>query len=129
MIMRGPVTLWEFGAERGHPVSTPYEYLIGCDNELAQIHARYPEACDKVGGVIFMHINDLRTLAPVWLHKLKNHRVNYQYPSLINSTRSRQKCIQGSRGVVYTLTNAIDRLIYSDWFAISTTMDRFVGSV
>lgn len=25
MIMRGPITPWEYGAERGHPVSTPYE--------------------------------------------------------------------------------------------------------
>lgn len=26
MIMRGPITPWEYGAARGHPVSTPYEY-------------------------------------------------------------------------------------------------------
>lgn len=25
MIMRGPITPWEFKAARGHPVSTPYE--------------------------------------------------------------------------------------------------------
>jgi hypothetical protein len=25
MIMRGPITPWEYGAKRGHPVSTPYE--------------------------------------------------------------------------------------------------------
>lgn len=76
MIMRGPITPWEFGAERGHPVSTPYGYLIGCDNELAQIHTRHPEACDKVGGVIIMHIDDLRTLAPFWLHKTEEVRAD-----------------------------------------------------
>lgn len=76
MIMGGPITPWEFGAERGHPVSTPYGYLIGCDNELAQIHTRHPEACDKVGGVIIMHIDDLRTLAPFWLHKTEEVRAD-----------------------------------------------------
>uniref|UniRef100_A0A453G3E4 Uncharacterized protein n=1 Tax=Aegilops tauschii subsp. strangulata TaxID=200361 RepID=A0A453G3E4_AEGTS len=25
MIMRGPITPWEYGAKLGHPVSTPYE--------------------------------------------------------------------------------------------------------
>lgn len=25
MILRGPITPWEFKASRGHPVSTPYE--------------------------------------------------------------------------------------------------------
>lgn len=25
MILRGPITPWEFKAARGHPVSTPYE--------------------------------------------------------------------------------------------------------
>ncbi|KAK1270019.1 hypothetical protein QJS04_geneDACA014047 [Acorus gramineus] len=69
MILRGPITPWEYGAERGRPVSTPYDYLIGCDNELAKIHTRHPEACDKVGGVIIMHIDDLRKFALLWLHK------------------------------------------------------------
>lgn len=33
-------------------------YLIGCNNELAKLHTRHPDACDKVGGVIIMHIDD-----------------------------------------------------------------------
>ncbi|XP_072970776.1 peptidyl serine alpha-galactosyltransferase [Typha angustifolia] len=76
MIMRGPITPWDYGAKRGHPVSTPYEYLIGCDNVLAKIHTRNPAACDKVGGVIIMHIDDLRKFALLWLHKTEEVRAD-----------------------------------------------------
>ncbi|CAI9111518.1 OLC1v1011761C1 [Oldenlandia corymbosa var. corymbosa] len=76
MIMRGPITPWEFKAAKGRPVSTPYGYLIGCDNELAKLHTRHPEACDKVGGVIIMHINDLRKFALLWLHKTEEVRAD-----------------------------------------------------
>ncbi|XP_073119444.1 peptidyl serine alpha-galactosyltransferase [Henckelia pumila] len=76
MIMRGPITPWEFNAARGHPVSTPYDYLIGCDNELAKIHTSHPNSCDKVGGVIIMHINDLRRFAMLWLHKTEEVRAD-----------------------------------------------------
>eukprot|EP00250_Pteridium_aquilinum_P014285 c21892_g1_i2 orf=709-2682(-) len=76
MILRRPITPWDFGAEREHPVSAPYDYLIGCDNELAKLHTRYPEACDKVGGVIIMHIDDLRKFAPLWLHKTEEVRAD-----------------------------------------------------
>ncbi|KAK7266869.1 hypothetical protein RIF29_19527 [Crotalaria pallida] len=76
MILRGPITPWEFKAARGHPVSTPYDYLIGCDNELAKLHTSHPEACDKVGGVIIMHIDDLRKFALLWLHKTEEVRAD-----------------------------------------------------
>ncbi|KAJ0972390.1 hypothetical protein J5N97_020349 [Dioscorea zingiberensis] len=76
MILRGPITPWEYGAKIGVPVSTPYEYLIGCDNELAKIHTRNPTACDKVGGVIIMHIEDLRKFAILWLHKTEEVRAD-----------------------------------------------------
>ncbi|GAV88265.1 hypothetical protein CFOL_v3_31688 [Cephalotus follicularis] len=76
MILRGPITPWEFRAARGRPVSTPYDYLIGCDNELAKLHTRHPEACDKVGGVIVMHIDDLRKFAMLWLHKTEEVRAD-----------------------------------------------------
>ncbi|KAJ8768296.1 hypothetical protein K2173_021236 [Erythroxylum novogranatense] len=65
MIMRAPITPWEFDAARGCPVSTPYDYLIGCDNELAKIHTRNPDACDKVGG-----------FALLWLHKTEEVRAD-----------------------------------------------------
>ncbi|KAL7613352.1 hypothetical protein Lser_V15G07810 [Lactuca serriola] len=76
MIMRGPITPWEFKAAKGKPVSTPYDYLIGCDNELAKLHTSHPEACDKVGGVIIMHIDDLRKFALLWLHKTEEVRAD-----------------------------------------------------
>ncbi|KAM5581849.1 peptidyl serine alpha-galactosyltransferase [Rosa sericea] len=76
MIMRGPITPWEFKAARGQPVSTPYDYLIGCDNVLAKLHTSHPEACDKVGGVIIMHIDDLRQFALLWLHKTEEVRAD-----------------------------------------------------
>ncbi|XP_027358629.1 peptidyl serine alpha-galactosyltransferase-like [Abrus precatorius] len=76
MILRGPITPWEFKAARGHPISTPYDYLIGCDNELAKLHTSHPEACDKVGGVIIMHIDDLRKFALLWLHKTEEVRAD-----------------------------------------------------
>ncbi|XP_051227322.1 peptidyl serine alpha-galactosyltransferase [Lolium perenne] len=79
MIMRGPITPWEYGAKRGHPVSTPYDYLIGCDNILAKIHTRNPSACDKVGGVIIMHIDDLRRFAMLWLHKSEEVRADKEH--------------------------------------------------
>ncbi|KAL2523256.1 hypothetical protein Fot_27179 [Forsythia ovata] len=76
MIMRGPITPWEFNAAPSRPVSTPYEYLIGCDNELAKIHTHNPDSCNKVGGVIIMHISDLRRLALLWLHKTEELRAD-----------------------------------------------------
>lgn len=51
-------------------------YLIGCDNELARLHTRNPDACDKVGGVIIMHIDDLRQFAIMWLHKTEEVRAD-----------------------------------------------------
>lgn len=79
MILRGPITPWEFNAERGRPVSTPYDYLIGCDNVLAEIHTRHPKYCDKVGGVIIMHIEDLRKFALLWLHKTEEVRADKEH--------------------------------------------------
>ena len=51
-------------------------YLIGCDNILAKIHTRNPSACDKVDGVIIMHIDDLRRFALLWLHKSEEVRAD-----------------------------------------------------
>ncbi|XP_051117917.1 peptidyl serine alpha-galactosyltransferase-like isoform X2 [Andrographis paniculata] len=76
MIMKGPITPWEFNADKGRPVSAPNEYLIGCDNELARAHTHNPGACDKVGGVIIMHIRDLRRFSSLWLHKTKQLRAD-----------------------------------------------------
>ncbi|KAL8136573.1 hypothetical protein V2J09_002574 [Rumex salicifolius] len=79
MILLGPITPWEFNASRGHPVSAPYNYLIGCDTELAKLHTSNPKACDKVGGVIIMHIDDLRKFAMLWLHKTEEVRADKEH--------------------------------------------------
>ena len=54
-------------------------YLIGCDNDLAKLHTRNPEACDKVGGVIIMHIDDLRKFAMYWLLKTQEVRADKEH--------------------------------------------------
>ena len=51
-------------------------YLIGCDNELGRLHMRDPSVCDKVGGFIVMHIDDLRKFAPLWLLKTEEVRAD-----------------------------------------------------
>eukprot|EP00271_Cylindrocystis_brebissonii_P016813 TRINITY_DN4139_c0_g1_i1.p1 TRINITY_DN4139_c0_g1~~TRINITY_DN4139_c0_g1_i1.p1 ORF type:complete len:399 (+),score=34.71 TRINITY_DN4139_c0_g1_i1:281-1477(+) len=76
MILRAPVTPWDLGAQKGGPVAAYYGYLIGCDNILAQLHTKNPHLCDKVGGFIVMHIEDLRRFAPVWLSKTEEVRAD-----------------------------------------------------
>ena len=56
-----------------------FSYLIGCDNILAKLHTRNPEACDKVGGVIIMHIDDLRRFALYWLLKTQEVRADTEH--------------------------------------------------
>ncbi|RYQ86369.1 hypothetical protein Ahy_B10g106038 isoform A [Arachis hypogaea] len=74
MIIRGPILPWELGAEKGRPVAAYYGYLRGCDNILAQLHTKHPELCDKVGGLLAFHIDDLRAFAPLWLSKTEEVR-------------------------------------------------------
>nr|KJB11594.1 hypothetical protein B456_001G267700 [Gossypium raimondii] len=77
MILRGPITPWEFKAARDR------RYLIGCDNELAKIHTRHPDACDKVGGVIVMHIDDLWAFVLLWLLKTEGLKLRRRISSEI----------------------------------------------
>lgn len=49
-------------------------YLVGCDNMLVRLHTKHPELCDKVGGLLAMHMDDLRVLAPLWLSKTEDVR-------------------------------------------------------
>lgn len=51
-------------------------YLIGCDNILAKLHTKHPELCDKVGGLLAFHIDDLRVFAPMWLSKTEEVRAD-----------------------------------------------------
>lgn len=51
-----------------------FRYLVGCDNILSQLHTKHPDLCDKVGGLLAMHMDDLRALAPMWLSKTEEVR-------------------------------------------------------
>ncbi|PPS20078.1 hypothetical protein GOBAR_AA00458 [Gossypium barbadense] len=59
----------KLGAERGRPVAAYYGYSVRCDNILAKLHTEHPEVCNKVGGLLAMHIDGLRVLAHLWLSK------------------------------------------------------------
>lgn len=48
--------------------------MVGCDNVLAKLHTKRPGLCDKVNGLLAMHIDDLRALAPSWLSKIEEVR-------------------------------------------------------
>ena len=59
------------GVRRGAPVSALYTYLIGTlpENHMG-VKARVPnvEKTQQVGGFTVMHREDMRALAPRWLH-------------------------------------------------------------
>ncbi|CAI5536557.1 unnamed protein product [Closterium sp. Naga37s-1] len=78
-ILRRPILPWELGAERGRPVSADYGYLIGCDNILGSLHMKHPKHCDKVGGYIAIHVEDLRLLAPRWIAKTEEVRADKEH--------------------------------------------------
>ncbi|GJP75529.1 hypothetical protein CLOP_g5963 [Closterium sp. NIES-67] len=84
-LIRRPVLPWELGAERGHPVSANYGYLKGCDNSFGELHMKNATYCDKVGGYIVMHIEDLRRLAPIWSSKSEEVRADVEHYT-INAT-------------------------------------------
>jgi len=71
MIFRAPMTVDLLGVRRGAPVSALYTYLIGTlpENHMG-VKARVPnvERTQQVGGFTVMHREDMRTLAPRWLH-------------------------------------------------------------
>ncbi|EPS72306.1 hypothetical protein M569_02455, partial [Genlisea aurea] len=73
-IVRGPILPWEMGAARGVPTSAHYPPMIGCDNIVAKLHSKRLDICDKVGGFMIMHIDDLRAMAPLWLSKTEEMR-------------------------------------------------------
>ncbi|GFP84967.1 hypothetical protein PHJA_000640500 [Phtheirospermum japonicum] len=74
MIIRGPIIPWELGAEKGKPVAAYYGYLVGCDNVLAKCTRSTLNCVTRWGGLLAMHIDDLRALAPKWLSKTEEVR-------------------------------------------------------
>ncbi|CAI5521646.1 unnamed protein product [Closterium sp. Naga37s-1] len=84
-LIRRPVLPWELGAERGHPVSANYGYLKGCDNSFGELHMKNATHCDKVGGYIVIHVEDLWRLAPIWSFKSEEVRADVEHYT-INAT-------------------------------------------
>ncbi len=79
MVIRSPLSVEAVGAELGRPVSALYGYLKGLDPEsYMEVKASVPnvDKADKVGGFMVMHRDDMRRLAPWWLHYTEEVRSN-----------------------------------------------------
>lgn len=46
---------------------------------MAALHTKHPKYCDKVGGLLVMHIDDLQALAPLWLSKTEEVRADREH--------------------------------------------------
>ncbi|CAI5521642.1 unnamed protein product [Closterium sp. Naga37s-1] len=60
-------------------------YLKGCDNSFGELHMKNATYCDKVGGYIVIHVEDLRRLAPLWSAKSEEVRADVEHYT-INAT-------------------------------------------
>jgi peptidyl serine alpha-galactosyltransferase len=97
-------------------------YLIGCDNLLAKIHTRNPSACDKVGGVIIMHIDDLRRFALLWLHKsVEVHADKAHYATNITGDIYGSGWISEMYGYSFAAAEVCVIVIFSSFFARTTS--------
>ncbi|KAG2439207.1 hypothetical protein HXX76_004570 [Chlamydomonas incerta] len=79
MYLRRPFYPQFFNATRGWCVSADYTYMVGVNNELATRHipeveprhdtlaGPYGRRGDQVGGFFFMHRDDMKRVAPMWL--------------------------------------------------------------
>lgn len=124
--------------------SNNLSYLIGCNNELAKLHTSHPEACDKVGGVIVMHIDDLRKFALLWLHKTEEVRADTaHYGKNITGDIYESGWISemygysfGAAEVIYLIVNSNMQIISSFllvvnflWRLLHKTVTKFLISV
>jgi len=78
MILRRPITVEMMGASKGNAVGGLYGYLKGVDNGMSQMFLpeHQQKICSKVGGWVLMHMDDMRRVAPQWLHfteKVREH--------------------------------------------------------
>ena len=79
MVIVSEITVDAVGAKLGKPVSALYGYLKGVDPEsYMEIKESVPnvERADKVGGFMVMHKEDMKKLAPWWLHYTEEVRTN-----------------------------------------------------
>ena len=83
MLLRRHFKPEEFKLDRGWALAAHYDYLKGVDNDLALRHVKdIPprndslagppgRRGDRVGGPYFMHKEDLKKVAPLWLEWTK----------------------------------------------------------
>lgn len=76
MLLRGPIDPIKLGCRRGVVVSAEYAYLIGTKNGLAErfLPPTHVSRLAQVGGFHIFHREDLRAIAPLWLHYTKRVR-------------------------------------------------------
>uniref|UniRef100_A0A7S4EWD7 ShKT domain-containing protein n=1 Tax=Chrysotila carterae TaxID=13221 RepID=A0A7S4EWD7_CHRCT len=69
MLINRPVDPIKVGAAPGVVVSAPYNYLVGTDSGLADEMGVVNKSLQaRCGGMHLFHIDDLRRIAPLWLH-------------------------------------------------------------
>ena len=71
MVIRSKISVEIVGAQIGRPVSAYYGYLEGVDKDsYMEVKAQVPnvDKAQKVGGFMVMHKEDMKRVAPLWLH-------------------------------------------------------------
>jgi hypothetical protein len=69
MLINRPVHPASLGVRPGVVLSAPYSYLVGTHNGLADhLGAKNKSLMARCGGMHVFHIDDLRRIAPLWLH-------------------------------------------------------------
>lgn len=90
MLLRRPFLPEHFNLSRGWAMAANYDYLKGVHNDVAMRHVKeidprndtiagpWGRRGDMVGGPYFMHIDDLRKVAPLWLAYTKEMRNDFE---------------------------------------------------
>ena len=69
MLIHRPVDPAALGVKYGTVLSAPYDYLVGTTSGLADVFGvRTSRLQARCGGMHVFHIDDLRRIAPLWLH-------------------------------------------------------------
>ena len=69
MLIHRPVDPAALGVKYGTVLSAPYDYLVGTTSGLADVFGvRNKSLQARCGGMHVFHIDDLRRIAPLWLH-------------------------------------------------------------
>ncbi|KAK3245756.1 hypothetical protein CYMTET_44695, partial [Cymbomonas tetramitiformis] len=109
MVLRKPLTVEELNVQKGNPIGAMYGYLIGAHNGMADMFMdkEHQNFLSKVGGWELMHIDDLRTIAPLWLEyteKVREHRASWHLTGDNFMTKQRPKpWISEMYGFIFSL--------------------------